>query len=75
MKNIKILIASFLMLGIVSLITSCEPESHSLGKTLDKSDIQFDITQDFTADPGGNTVILTNQTKYLKLGLCYWKIQ
>ncbi|AXP80097.1 hypothetical protein CJ739_1004 [Mariniflexile rhizosphaerae] len=71
MKNIKILIASFLMLGIVSLITSCEPESHSLGKTLDKSDIQFDITQDFTADPGGNTVILTNQTKGVTLNWDY----
>lgn len=67
MKNIKILIASVLMLGIVSLIASCEPESHSLGKTLNKSDIQFDITQDFTVDPGGNTVILTNQTKGVTL--------
>ncbi|WP_194768456.1 hypothetical protein [Tamlana sp. I1] len=62
MKNIKILIASFLMLGIVSLVASCDPENHSLGKTLDKSDIDFDIVQDFTTDPGGNTVIMTNNT-------------
>lgn len=63
MKNIKILIASFLLLGIGFLIASCQPETYSLGNVIDKSDIKFDITQDFTADPGGNTVILTNKTK------------
>lgn len=63
MKKIKILIASFLMLGIAFLIASCQPETYSLGSTPDKSEIDFEITQDFTADPGGNTVIMTNKTK------------
>jgi len=67
MKKIKIIIASFLILGISFLIASCQPESYSLGNTLDKSDIKYDITQDFTVDPGGNTVILTNKTKGVTL--------
>ncbi|WNH11505.1 hypothetical protein [Thalassobellus suaedae] len=62
MKNIKILIASFLMLGIGFLISSCEAEKYSLGNTPDKSEIDFEIVQDFTADSGGNTVIMTNNT-------------
>ncbi|MFD0990066.1 hypothetical protein ACFQ1R_08160 [Mariniflexile jejuense] len=63
MKKIKILITSFLILGISFLISSCQPESYSLGNILDKSDIKYDISQDFSIDPGGNTVILTNKTK------------
>ena len=62
MKNIKILIASFLMLGIGFLITSCEAEKYSLGNSPDKSEIDFEIVQDFVADPGGNTVVMTNKT-------------
>ncbi len=62
MKKIRILIASFLVLGVTFLIPSCNPETGALGELPDKSEIQFDITQDFTADPGGNTVIMTNQT-------------
>lgn len=62
MKKTKILIVSFLMLGIGFLISSCEPESLSLGSQLDKSEIDFEIVQDFSVDPGGNTVILTNKT-------------
>lgn len=62
MKKIRILIASFLVLGVTFLIASCNPETGVLGELPDKSEIQFDITQDFTADPGGNTVIMTNQT-------------
>lgn len=62
MKKIKILIASFLVFGITLLMSSCSPENHTLGKTLNKSDIDFEIVQDFTADPGGNTVIMTNKT-------------
>ncbi len=62
MKKTKILIVSFLMLGIGFLISSCEPESNSLGRQLDKSEIDFEIIQDFTVDPGGNTVIMTNKT-------------
>jgi len=62
MKKIKKLIVPLLMLGMVFLTTSCEPDSYSLGDKLDKSQIDFDITQDFSVDPGGNTVILTNKT-------------
>jgi len=63
MKKTKILIASFLIFGIIGfLISSCEPETYSLGKSPDKSQIQYEIVQDFTVDPGGNTVIMTNLT-------------
>ena len=62
MKKLKTFIASFLIIGIGFLLSSCDPDSVSLGKTLDKSDIQFEIVQDFATDPGGNTVIMTNLT-------------
>ncbi len=62
MKKLKILFAQVLALGIGLLITSCEPETHSLGDILDKSSIEFEIVQDFETDPGGNTVIMTNKT-------------
>lgn len=71
MKNIKKLIASILVFGMAFLYTSCEPENHALGKTLDKSDIKFNIVQDFEADPGGNTVIMTNETKGVTLSWDY----
>ena len=67
MKNIIKTITSVLVLGIVFLIASCEPETHSLGETLTKSEIDFEIVQDFTADPGGNTVVMTNKTKGVTL--------
>jgi hypothetical protein len=60
MKNIKIVITTFLTL--VMLLSSCSPDTYSLDAVTDKSDIDFEITQDFAADPGGNTVILTNKT-------------
>ncbi len=47
----------------VLLVSSCSPETYSLDGTTDKSAIDFEITQDLAADPGGNTVILTNKTK------------
>ena len=62
MKKTRILIASFLMFGLAFLVSSCNPETGSLGNLPDKSEIQFDITQDFALDPGGNTVIMTNLT-------------
>jgi hypothetical protein len=60
MKNIKLLMTSFLML--VMLLSSCSPETYSLDGQMNKSDIKFEITQDFVADPGGNTVIMKNTT-------------
>lgn len=63
MKNIKLLITSFLMLAALLLVSSCSPDTYSLDGPIDKSDIDFEITQDYAVDPGGNTVILTNKTK------------
>jgi hypothetical protein len=60
MKNIKIVMTSFLMLAM--LVSSCSPETYSLDGVTNKSDIKFEITQDLAADPGGNTVILKNTT-------------
>ncbi|MFB9110131.1 hypothetical protein [Flavobacterium gyeonganense] len=60
MKNIKIIITTFLTL--VFLMSSCSPDTYSLDAVTDKSDIDFEIKQDFAVDPGGNTVILTNKT-------------
>lgn len=62
MKKTKLLIASFLMLMVLFLVPSCSPETYSLDGTTDKSAIDFEITQDLVADPGGNTVIMTNKT-------------
>ncbi|NLP56893.1 hypothetical protein [Lutibacter sp. B1] len=62
MKQIKILISSLLILGIGFVITSCESDDHSLGDMLDKSEIDYEIIQDYSVDPGGNTVILKNNT-------------
>lgn len=62
MKSIKIMIVSFMQLGIGFLVASCEPESHSLGKALDESEITFEVTQDFTASAGGNLVNLKSLT-------------
>jgi len=61
MKNIKLLITSFLVLVI--LVSSCSPDTYSLDGVTNKSDIDFEITQDYAVDPGGNTVILKNKTK------------
>ncbi|MDR7209542.1 hypothetical protein [Flavobacterium piscis] len=63
MKNIKLLIATFLMSVTLSLLSSCSPETYSLEGPTNKSDIDFEITQDLAADPGGNTVIMKNKTK------------
>ena len=44
------------------LLVSCKKDEHQLGKVLDKSEIKYAVTQDLTADAGGNTVILKNMT-------------
>ncbi|ULC58038.1 hypothetical protein MBM09_08905 [Flaviramulus sp. BrNp1-15] len=68
MKKFKTLLRAFLlMLSIGFIYVSCEPDNHALGKTLDKSEIEFEIVQDFAVDPGGNTVIMTNQTPEVTL--------
>lgn len=47
---------------LAMLVSSCSPDTYSLDAVTDKSDIQYDIVQDFSADSGGNTVIMTNKT-------------
>jgi len=60
MKYVKKL--AWIILFGISFISSCKKEDYSLGEILDKSEIKFDVVQDLTADPGGNTVILINKT-------------
>lgn len=60
MNRIKII--SSVLLAFVFLATSCLQEDHELGEVLDKSEIDFEVLQDRATDPGGNTVILKNNT-------------
>lgn len=53
-------ILALLMLPL--LFSACKKDEHELGRVLDKSEIKFSVTQDMSADAGGNTVILTNMT-------------
>lgn len=62
MKKTKLLITSFLMLMVLVLVPSCSPDTYSLDDTMDKSDVAFDVTQDFVTNPGGNVVKLKNLT-------------
>lgn len=59
MKSNKIIIASFLILGMVFLVSSCEPENHSLGNTLDVSELDFSVTQNPNYD---NQIYLKSNT-------------
>lgn len=47
---------------LAMLVSSCSPDTYSLESETNKSDIQYDIIQDFSVDSGGNTVIMTNKT-------------
>lgn len=60
MNKVKVILASLLMVMVA--ITSCQDDDHELGAMLDPSQIDFDVTQDFTISPGGNTIILKNNT-------------
>jgi len=70
MKNTKLLISSYLML-MVLLVSSCSPDTYSLDGPTNKSDIDYSITQDLVADPGGNTVIMKNLTPGVVLNWDY----
>jgi hypothetical protein len=59
MKTLKKI---FALIIAVTIATSCQDNAPELGKLVDKSQIQYTVTQDLTTDPGGNTVILTNKT-------------
>jgi hypothetical protein len=53
----------FSILLTTALFTmSCQEEKYELEAPLDKADIKFEVTQDLATDPGGNTVIMTNNT-------------
>lgn len=56
----KILAALFLPLMIVM---ACQKENYDLESAIDKSSVKFTVVQDRAVDPGGNTVILTNETQ------------
>src|SRR5688500_7991376 len=60
MKNIRLLL--FKLLVLVMILSSCQDDDFELGEVLTPSEIDFQVTQDLTADPGGNTVILKNNT-------------
>ncbi len=60
MKSFNIITWAFL-LGICFTI-SCKKEKNDLDAPLSTSQIKFDVVQDKTVDPGGNTVYLINQT-------------
>jgi hypothetical protein len=52
----------FMLLGTLGFMSSCQKDDHELGRRLDKSEIAFRVEQDLVTDPGGNTVILINET-------------
>ncbi|HYC85760.1 MAG TPA: hypothetical protein VEB86_11080 [Chryseosolibacter sp.] len=60
MKNIRLIFS--LILTVMLCLTSCQEDDHELGQMPDKSQIDIDVTQDLVTDPGGNTVILKNNT-------------
>lgn len=59
MKNIQIVIVSFLTLVVSLLSVSCEPDSHSLEKPLDESQLDFEVSQNPTYD---NQIYLKSNT-------------
>lgn len=60
MKSIKTIL--YTLLGATFLTTSCQDDDHSLGATLDKSQLQYEIKQAYDIDAGGNTIIMRNTT-------------
>lgn len=60
MKNNRLLL--FALLAVMMVVISCQDDDHELGEILTPSEIDFEVTQDLMADPGGNTVILKNNT-------------
>lgn len=66
MKSNKIIVVSFLILGMLFLVSSCEPDSHSLDDKLDVSALDFSVTQNPNYD---NQVYLKSNTPN---ALPYW---
>jgi len=46
----------------MAALSSCKKEDFQLGEKLDPSQVKFEVYQDLTLDPGGNTVIMVNKT-------------
>ncbi|MEN9569647.1 MAG: hypothetical protein RL172_878 [Bacteroidota bacterium] len=53
---------TWMMLLCTFLYSSCKKEKYTLDPLPDASQLKFDVRQDLAADPGGNTIILTNLT-------------
>lgn len=62
----------FAILVIPIVFITCKKSEHSLGTVLNKSQITYSVTQDYTIDPGGNTVIIRNTTPAT---LSYWDFE
>ncbi|MCC9137587.1 hypothetical protein ACFSKU_09565 [Pontibacter silvestris] len=60
MKNFKLLF--YLLLAPVLFMASCQDDDYELGRMLDRSEIHYKVVQDYETDPGGNTVIMINET-------------
>jgi hypothetical protein len=60
MKLIKKL--ALLLLIAICAVFSCKKKEYSLPALPDKSQINMEVKQDLTVDPGGNTVYLINHT-------------
>ena len=60
MKLIKQI--ALLLLIITGIVLSCKKKDYELGSLSDKSQINIEIKQDLTVDPGGNTIYLINHT-------------
>ncbi len=50
-----------MLIGILMTFFTCS-EDYELGRKLDPSELDFSVVQDYSIDPGGNTVILINNT-------------
>lgn len=61
MKKFKIHIL-LLIAAVIAIVWSCQDFDNEIGRKLDVSELDFTVVQDYTTDPGGNTVILTNNT-------------
>lgn len=53
---------ALLLLVTIIAVLSCKKKEYSLGRLPDKSEINMEVKQDLTVDPGGNTVYLINHT-------------
>ncbi|KAA6435605.1 hypothetical protein ACD591_01685 [Rufibacter glacialis] len=58
----KILTFFTLLFLPMLFLASCQDDDHELGALLNKSDVKFRVMQDRSADAGGNTVVLINET-------------